>query len=76
MDIIGVEKRVGGGAYSWSQLQPRQGIGCALLIKLCNQVTRANLPHPQRLTCQNAYLVTQFDDKKKKKKTMKETMDM
>lgn len=36
-----------GGAYSWSQLQPRQRIGGALLMKGCNQVAHANPPTPR-----------------------------
>lgn len=51
--------RRGGGANSRSQLQPRQRIGGALLMKGCNQVAHANLPHPVGLTCQNASLMTE-----------------
>lgn len=52
-----MKKEMEGG--SWPQLQPRQRIGGALLMKGYNQVAHANFPHPERLTCQNASLMTE-----------------
>lgn len=46
-------------ANSWTQLQHHQRIGGTLLMKGCNQVARANLPHPAAWTCPNAFLMTE-----------------
>lgn len=56
---MGAEKTGVVGAKSWSQLQPQSRIGGAFLMKDCNQVAYANLPHPKRLTCQNASHMTE-----------------